>query len=269
MYEEFSTDYDRFVDWPARLAVEMPFIERQLERAGARRVLDTACGTGMHSLALASSGYQTVGTDISSGMIEVARRNASRAGSSASFDVAGFGRLADRVGGGFDAVLCLGNSLPHILSTELLDDALEDFRACLRPAGVILIQNRNFDAVLARGDRWMGPQAYTEEGREWLFVRFYDFLDDGSLRFNVMTLHRAGSGPWAQHIGTTELWPLRQVALERALGDSGFDEIECWGDMEGNPFDVDHSPNLIVTGRVRGREGLADRTERQEGEGCE
>lgn len=69
----------------------------------------------------------------------------------------------------------------------------------------------------------------------------------------MMTLHRAGSGPWAQHIGTTELWPLRQVALERALGDSGFDEIECWGDMEGNPFDADHSPNLIVTGRVRGR----------------
>jgi hypothetical protein len=28
MYDDFSADYDRFVDWPARLAAELPFIER-------------------------------------------------------------------------------------------------------------------------------------------------------------------------------------------------------------------------------------------------
>jgi signal transduction histidine kinase len=31
MYDSFSADYDRFVDWPGRLAAELPFIERQLE----------------------------------------------------------------------------------------------------------------------------------------------------------------------------------------------------------------------------------------------
>ena len=48
MYDTFSTDYDRFVNWPSRLAAELPFIESQLEAAGARRVLDAACGTGQH-----------------------------------------------------------------------------------------------------------------------------------------------------------------------------------------------------------------------------
>jgi hypothetical protein len=47
MYDDFSSDYDRFVDWPGRLAAELPFIERQLRAVGARRVLDAACGTGV------------------------------------------------------------------------------------------------------------------------------------------------------------------------------------------------------------------------------
>lgn len=35
MYDEFSSDYDRFVNWPGRLAVEMPFVEAQLQAAAA------------------------------------------------------------------------------------------------------------------------------------------------------------------------------------------------------------------------------------------
>ena len=31
MYEDFSSDYDRFVDWQGRLAAELPFIEQQLQ----------------------------------------------------------------------------------------------------------------------------------------------------------------------------------------------------------------------------------------------
>ncbi|MGQ9804240.1 MAG: hypothetical protein ACUVSH_10470 [Anaerolineae bacterium] len=51
MYDDFSADYDRFVDWPGRLAAEVPFIVQRLQRVGARRVLDAACGTGMHAVA--------------------------------------------------------------------------------------------------------------------------------------------------------------------------------------------------------------------------
>ena len=61
MYDDFSQDYDRFVDWPGRLAVELPFLEARLKEGGARRVLDAACGTGMHALALAERGYEAAG----------------------------------------------------------------------------------------------------------------------------------------------------------------------------------------------------------------
>jgi len=69
MYDDFSSDYDRFIDWSARLATELAFIERELQTVGVRRVLDAACGTGVHAIALAQQGYVVVGADLSAGMI--------------------------------------------------------------------------------------------------------------------------------------------------------------------------------------------------------
>ena len=249
MYDDFSADYDRFVNWPARLAAELPFLERQLPAVGARRVLDAACGTGRHAIALAQRGYAVVGADLSPAMIERAQANAAEIGVQARFAVAGFGQLSTLVGTGFDALLCLGNSLPHLLTPEDLAAALADFAACLRPRGLLLIQNRNFDAVLLRGERWLEPQAHREGEAEWLFLRFYDFEADGTITFNLVTLRREGAGEWRQQVRSTRLWPQRRYDLVAALTAAGFGEIACWGDMQGAPFDPDRSPNLVVTAR--------------------
>jgi glycine/sarcosine N-methyltransferase len=254
LYDALSDDYDRFVNWESRLAYEMPFIERTLREADARRVVDVACGTGMHAIELARNGYKVVGADLSAPMIERARENISAAGVEARFVVAGFGELAEKlalkVKGGssqFDAVLCLGNSLPHVPSAGDLGDALADFAAVLRPGGVLLIQNRNFDAVMDHRERWMEPQAHREGETEWLFLRFYDFELEDTLTFNLVTLRREGAGAWSQRVTSTRLWPLRQEELTAAMVEAGFGSIACYGDMAGLPFAPGSSPNLIVT----------------------
>ena len=249
MYDNFSTDYDRFVDWTARLAAELLFIERGLQAVEARQVLDAACGTGMHAVELARRGYTVVGADLSVGMIERARENAAGAGVEVRFIVAGFGQLAARVGNEFDALLCLGNSLSHVLTAEALQATLTDFAAVLRPGGLLLIQNRNFDAVMSGQARWMDPQAHREGSREWLFIRFYDFNPDGTLAFNVVTLRRDEAGEWTQHIEATTLCPLLHAELSSAIIAAGFSDIYCYGDMNGAPFDPETSGNLIVTAR--------------------
>jgi len=97
LYDALSDDYDRFVNWENRLAYEMPFIERTLRGADARRVIDVACGTGMHAIELARRGYEVVGVDLSAPMIERARENALTAGVKVHFIVAGFGELAEKL----------------------------------------------------------------------------------------------------------------------------------------------------------------------------
>jgi glycine/sarcosine N-methyltransferase len=249
MYDGFSVDYDRFVNWSARLPAELPFIEAQLQAGDARRILDAACGTGMHAVALARAGHDVTGADLSAGMIARARDNAAAEGVDVRFELAGFGQLAARVGTGYDAVLCLGNSLPHLLTSDDLRAALTDFAACLQPGGLVLIQNRNFDAVLTQRERWMAPQSHREGDAEWLFFRFYDFEPDTTLTFNVVTLRRAEKGEWSQQVQSTRLWPLQRDDLVNALAVAGFDEIACRGDLRGTQFDRINSGNLVVTAR--------------------
>lgn len=256
MYEAFSEDYDRFVNWEARLALELPFLEDALRSVGAHRVLDAACGTGRHAVALAQRGYEVVGADLSPEMVARARAHAESAGVPVRFEVAGFGALAPAVGSRFDALLCLGNSLPHLLTEEDLRTALADFAACLRPGGVLVLQNLNYDRILARREAWLSPQAHRKGEDEWLFLRHYEFDPDGLLTFQVVVLQRHGAGEWNQRVLATRLRPWRAHELVQALERAGFHRLQSWGNLQGAPFDPEGSGNLVVTAlRVSVAEG--------------
>jgi SAM-dependent methyltransferase len=232
----------------------MPFLEKQLQAAGAKRVLDTACGTGIHAIALAQNGFDVSGADLSAGMVERAQENAHKAGVEVRFEKAGFGELASAFGmGTFEAVLCLGNSLPHVLTQEGLSAALVDFADCLKPGGLVLIQNRNFDAVMEQRARWMEPQAANEGDSEWLFLRFYDFEPDGLLTFNVVTLHRDRESAWTQSIRTAQLRPWQAGEMHTVLKAAGFASASFFGDMTGAPFDASASGNLVAYARLAGK----------------
>jgi glycine/sarcosine N-methyltransferase len=252
MYDQLASDYDRFNNWEGRLAVELPFIQKTLKSVqplGAQplRVLDAACGTGMHTLALAKLGYTVSGVDLSAPMIEKARANAAAAGMDVRFEAVGFGGLSLALGeGSFDALLCLGNSLPHLLTPAALRSALLDFARCLRPGGTLLIQNRNFDAVMATRQRWMEPQTFRDNEHEWVFTRFYDFEPDGSIRFNMVTLKRPLGGDWYSATVSTHLAPQLLVDLNKVLLEVGFTNIWAYGSMTGEPFEPLSSSNLVL-----------------------
>ena len=256
-YDSFSEDYDRFVNWPNRLRFELPFLTAQLAYAPhvdevLPRVLDAACGTGQHALALAGLGYPAAGADLSAGMIERARENALERDVNVPFAVAGFGELqAEFEEESFDALLCLGNSLPHVLDEDALARSLADFEAVLRPGGILIVQNRNFDQVLAQGasGRWMGPEAAQVGDSEWLFVRFYDFLPDGLIDFNILRLKREGEGAWQQALTQTRLRPLIQDELDAALTVAGFEGVQFYGGLDGSVFDPASSGNLVLVAR--------------------
>jgi 2-polyprenyl-3-methyl-5-hydroxy-6-metoxy-1,4-benzoquinol methylase len=253
MYDKFSGDYDRFVNWTDRLAFEMPFLEKQIQliqkdTGQSLAILDSACGTGMHAIALAKAGQKVFGADLFSEMIEKSKVNAQQSGLPVTFKTAGFGELTSAFGEEqFHLVLCLGNSLPHILTEKDLAAALADFVATLRTGGMLFIQNRNFDAVVQRKERWMEPQAFQADGEEWIFQRFYDYLEDGTIRFNIVTLKKALDTDWQVEVGSTLLRPQLYGELSRLLEDVGFRDIKAYGSMQGESFSAAKSGNLIIT----------------------
>lgn len=254
-YDAFSGDYDRFVNWQNRLNFELPFLLTQLNSLQTThsilpRILDAACGTGMHAVALAQHDYPISGSDLSAGMIERSRSNAQKAGKAIRFETAGFGELAARFGqASFDGLLCLGNSLPHLLSPADRVSALRDFAACLSPQGLLILQNRNFDAVMATREKIMDPASHFDGNKEWLFLRYYEYLANGLIGFNIVTLVREDRLPWTQSVTTTLLLPLLKDDLLADLSIAGFKDISIYGGLDGSPFDLKNSGNLVVTAR--------------------
>lgn len=253
MYKTFSEDYDRFVNWEDRLAYEMPFIEKQIRFLEDRLerpldILDTACGTGMHAIALAKSGHRVSAADLFPEMITKSQQNARDAEVQVHLKTAGFGEIVPSFGQDqFNLLLCLGNSLPHLTSDQELMASLQDFHATLRPGGMLFIQNRNFDMVMQRQERWMEPQTYLADGNEWIFQRFYDFLPNGLIRFNIVTLQRKADSGWESAVNSTLLRPQMSSELEDQLVQVGYKDIHIYGSMQGEPFSSDSSGNLIIT----------------------
>ncbi len=253
-YDALGEEYDAMVSWEARLRREEAFFGRLFEEQRVHALLDAACGTGMHLVAFARRGLACCGADLSPAMVERARQNAARAGVAVDLAVAGFGGLAGVFPGPFDAVTCLGNSLPHLPDDASLDACLSDLAALLRPGGVLVIQNRNYDRLLRERQRFMPVAARRDQDGETLFLRITDFPQAGegpgaeSITFTIVTLRRRGDA-WTQSVRTTPLRALRRLALEAALDRTGFRKREVFGGYAGEPYDAPGSPDLVVVAR--------------------
>jgi SAM-dependent methyltransferase len=247
-YDALGDDYDLMVSWEERLRREEPFFAAVFAEHGVRRVLDVACGTGMHAITFARGGRQVAAADLSAEMIARARAHAREAGVDVTWAVAAFGGLAaafpDRLGA-FDALTCLGNSLPHLDDDAALDAALSDMARMLRPGGILVAQDRNYDRVLAERVRFMPLTTRGAPGDETLFLRITDFLGGDRLAFTILTL-RGADGAWTCDARTTALRGLERATLERALARAGFTALACHGSYAPAPFGAPGTGDLIV-----------------------
>jgi glycine/sarcosine N-methyltransferase len=249
-YDRLARVFDVMTDWQKRLALEMPFLQRTLDQNGARKILDTACGTGWHAIALAQKGYRTAGCDASPVMVEMAVNNAARAGAEVHFEVADFNRL-DRFPEIFDAVLCLGNSLPHLLSQGELVKALRQMRERLHEGGMLILHNLNYDMRLQKK-----PRFFAASGKADAIVwRFADYGQE-LITFHTALFERKMEEAkeetlsWSVQVNSTLQRPLLQKDLDEALARAGFAAIQHFGGLDGSPFERNKSGDLVFVARA-------------------
>lgn len=261
-YDALAPMFDVMTDWTARLRAEGPFLKALLEEAGATTVLDAACGSGGHALALAQWGYTVAGVDASPVMVDMARRKAAEAGLAIPFAVADLAALADLPNrrpdddsalgvqrlAPFDAVLCLGNSLPHLLTQADLVQALRGMAAVLKPGGLLVLQNLNYDLRWQKQPRWFAAQGGVLDGREVLVWRFADYDQlSGQIAFHI-ALFSKNEGGWQVAVHTTPHRPLFKNDLFAALAAAGYDAPRALARMAWppEPFDPAASPDLVI-----------------------
>lgn len=146
-------------------AEEAAFVHQCLERFGdgvTRRLLELACGTGSHALALEKFGYGIVATDYSEDMLAVARRKAAQASSRVEFQRQDMRALAVPEQA-FDAVVCLFDAIGYVATNEALTQVMQGVHACVRPSGLFIFEFWHAAAMLRAYDpvrvgRWATPE---------------------------------------------------------------------------------------------------------------
>jgi len=73
LFENFADSYDR-EEFTKGTVGEVDFIEKEAGYDRLIKILDVGCGTGRHSIELATRGYCVTGIDLSEGQLAKARK---------------------------------------------------------------------------------------------------------------------------------------------------------------------------------------------------
>jgi SAM-dependent methyltransferase len=231
--------YDALGANPGRLEREGPFLLGALGRAGGRRVLDTACGTGLHALWLAEHGASVRAADLSPGMVAVAR--ARRAHPEVVHRV---GDMRLPPAGPWDLILCLGNSLSLLPAEADVDAFFQNTVAVLAPEGRIVAQVLNYALPAAAQPRTRTAEAVVDGVPVCADKRFTP--ENGRTRLEIVyTAVRGGAVQTFREEALLRHWS--RAFLEEAARAAGLVGEACHGGFDGAPFDPERSPDLILT----------------------
>ena len=197
-----------------------------LDLAPGSRVLDCPCGPGRHTLELSRRGYQVTGVDRTVAYLDLARQRAQAEGLTAEIvleDMRRFSRPDT-----FDAALSMFTSFGYFDDPAENRQVLRNYHRSLKAGGVLLMEMagkeviariyqhhnwREHDGVFLLEERNVTADWTRMSGR-WIIVK------DGVTREQRFShwLYSAGE-------------------LGAMLSDSGFQQIEFYGGLEGAAYD--------------------------------
>lgn len=240
-YDEFADSYDEIVGWHLRLDNECKQLIALFKRHGIKDVLDVGCGTGMHVIKLSKKGYNIVGVDYSPGMLAQARINAKEFKAKGLKFISGeFTRITRAVKGPFDAIICMGNSLPHLVDDDNIRITLAYFFKLLRPGGMFALQTVHFDHFLDSPESAVAVTDGIRHGRPVTFRRHYEFKGT-KLIFHVC-VYDANSRELLESF-SSPINAIRKELLELFLEKGGFESIQYFSDLGLQPIS-EESKNL-------------------------
>jgi sarcosine/dimethylglycine N-methyltransferase len=243
----FVEKWDELIDWKRRYASEGRFFIEQLKARGVREVLDVATGTGFHSVRLLEEGFDTVSADGSPEMLAKAFANGLAYGGHILRVVHADWRWLNRsVHGTYDAIICLGNSFTHLFSERDRRKALAEFYAMLKHDGVLIIDQRNYDALL--DGKYGNKHTYYYCGEE--VSAEPEHVDEGLARF-VYRFPDASE----YHLN---MFPLRRDYMRRLMREVGFQRIDTYGDFQETHHADEPDFYIHIAEKAYHREGRAD-----------
>lgn len=226
-YDSVARHYDlQGWDWYAATYGQR-LLELVRERGfGEGSLLDAGCGTGTLALALARTGIEVAGVDLSPSLLDVAREK--DADGAVAWHHGDITRLD--LGRTFDVVTCVADTLNHLPTLDDWRRAFEGFARHLEPGGMLF-----FDVMTAYGLERMDSYFVRERPEQTLITGIVWEPTSRRSTMKVTSFLRGDDGRYDRASSTITEWARSVDAIRDALAEAGFRGIEL-------PFAVGDEP---------------------------
>lgn len=239
---------------------QLQFVQNSIGNLKEKEILDIGCATGELAFNIANEGAKVTGIDLNEDLLgqaigcnrfqstdPVKRESEFAPPGCDYFQIANplfkTGNMleleTDFQAQQFDAVLCFGNTLVHLLTVELIQQMIKGVNEVLKPGGKLLIQILNYDYILGEQVSEL-PLIETENIK---FIRKYKFNDESSIIRFQTNLYLKKEGRVLSN--ETSLFALKSNKLIAFLENSNFKEIEVFSNFKKNIFGGPHLPLVI------------------------
>jgi len=219
-YNNISDTYDEMFNFENDLESAEKIVAELKEQFSFKTALDIGCGTGSFTIALSRSGAKTTGVDLSTSMIDSAKNNSLAYKQNIDFVNSGMTDLLSNIDDKLDLIMCMGNTLPHLLTKKDLLTMLSSCKKLLNPGGHLVLNLLNYDRIISSKERIIG----ITKSKNHEFIRFNDFQEP-YINFNLLEIDWSQETP-SHKITNTKLYPYTHLELESALTELGFSDLE-------------------------------------------
>lgn len=195
-------------------AGEAAFLADCLGRYGVSapaNLLEIACGTGSHALALERLGFRLKATDYSQDLLAVAREKGAQAESNIEFAWADMRELVlDKTD--FDAAICLFDSIGYVQADAAIKSVIAGVKKHLKPGGFFLFEFWHAPAMRANFDPLRIGRWNLDDG---ILVRVAQTRIDAAQDLATVNYELIELGNDGRYTGTTETQVNRFFSLDK------------------------------------------------------
>ncbi len=228
-YDAIADFYPLFYkDWEVQLEREGLTLRSIFRNKGVETVLDVGCGPGTQSIPLAKLGFDVTGVDPSPKLLEKAKQTEQKENVHVRWIQSDFLSLHDAVEGPFDAIICKGNSLPHLLTDLEIEQTIKAFFDLLRAGGVLVIGLRDFEMMLEHRPNFLpGFNHKDDNDNEFITFDIWEWQDGPPIIATQNLYMVRGQGEDYETIKrTVHFRPLSTDELQVVLLEQAFEDIE-------------------------------------------
>lgn len=226
-----------------RTDLETQFAIHALGIQPNHRVLDLCCGQGRHSIALAKTGLDVTGVDLSAEMLDIARSEATDAGLKLTLRQADMRQLPDDFENQFDAVINMFSSFGYLESEDDDQQVLHQVAKSLKLGGKLLMDLLNREWVIINNEEFDWHQH--EDGRVVLERRVLSLEQS----INHLTYTEILPDGTSRVMSDLQMRLYTLTELIKMLGNAGLTLQSVYGGFRGEDYGVNTRRMIIVAVR--------------------